>query len=448
MQATDQKNRQTSLMSAVDLRPFPFPYQAALALASDIDRCDRRTFVQVHQCLNCPQTGLGLPVADSFFGVGKRYHHLAYFLDDGATPSEDAELIRCCLESGLIDTIHSWGAFDVDPPQAEFLRSMAQRLTAALSIRNLTVPIWSNHGAPINHQNFYARTQKGFMGDDPVSAYYTADLIEALGVRFYWGGELLGWPLSGRQGRDRHFSRQRRRVANVLKNILKRIMGRSATVRRQAIMSHLAYATRLRDAQTILEFTRYNRHPAGLWANPTRHTLHHALHPAVLRKLLAEEGYLIVYTHLGMPSDIEAPLFPEEDVKALEGLADHFHEGRIWVAPTAAVLQFWLAVHHIQWSADAQGEKILIRISAIDDPVTGPRFPSTEELTGLTFYSPRPRDTLICLGDTLLATVVRPADASGRRSVSIPLKEVPDVDFLKDFQENPGPSSASAEAKR
>lgn len=432
MRPIDQAKTQTILKTEVGLRPFPFPFQAALAIASDIDRCDRSTFVQVHQYLNGTRHGLGLPISDSFFGVGKP-HHMAYFLEDGYTPSQDAELIRLCLESGLIDTIHSWGAFDFHPPQSEFLRPMAQRLTEDLSARGRRVTVWSNHGAPINYHNLFARTRSDFIGDNPGSVYYTGDLLKNLGIKFYWGGELTDRPLSSRRTAKSAIMERRYLLEAVVKNFFKRVIGRSAAMRNPRMVRQLCFHTTLRDKQSLFQFTRYNSHPSGVWGHPTRHTLRHALHSSVLKQLMAKQGYQIVYTHLGMPYDGSLPLFPEEDARALASLADHYHQGRIWVAPTSAVLQFWLAATHLQWSAAVEGEKIIIRITAIDDPVAGPRLPAMGELSGITFYSPRPHDTIVYLGDTMTPATLQPADRSGRCSVGIPLKEAPDIDFLKDF---------------
>ena len=89
-----------SPVPAVRLRPFPFPYRAALAICSDIDGCDLPTFLAVHRYLNSPRSGLGLPVADSFFGQGRDPGQMAYFLPDGRTPGPEAHLITHALRGG------------------------------------------------------------------------------------------------------------------------------------------------------------------------------------------------------------------------------------------------------------------------------------------------------------------------------------------------------------
>ena len=54
------------------LRKFPYPFKAALAIASDIDSCSARDFEEIHRFLNTTEMtamgpGLGLDVADSMW---------------------------------------------------------------------------------------------------------------------------------------------------------------------------------------------------------------------------------------------------------------------------------------------------------------------------------------------------------------------------------------------
>ena len=103
------KNKKEDILKTqVKLRRFPFPFRAALAICSDIDNCDRRTFVDVHRFLNTQRSGLGLPISDSFFAVSPDPRQIAYFRPDGKTHSDDANLIRRGVKDGLIDSLHSW----------------------------------------------------------------------------------------------------------------------------------------------------------------------------------------------------------------------------------------------------------------------------------------------------------------------------------------------------
>ncbi|HAA02125.1 MAG TPA: hypothetical protein DCE18_01995, partial [Syntrophobacteraceae bacterium] len=318
------------LRREVRLRPMPFPYLAALSICSDIDECDRRTFLAVHQFINDPDGGLGLPIADSFFAVGRSPGQLAYFLSDGRSPGPDAELIVKAIRAGLIDSLHSWGDFNDTPPQPSELRDIASRLTEDFTRRGLQLKVWINHGDPCNRQNLRARLQPGYSGGDPGSPFFTLDLVRALGIKYYWWSELVDWPLSGRE------PPVTMRVTvqpfiNHLKNVIKILIGHRQLIRTTAQVTDLCLPARFADGTTLMAF---NRHLRRFREPSTRHTLHYTLTPAVLDELMAEQGYLILYTHLGMPRFEGGELLPAADLRALQYLAGLYHQGKIWVAPT------------------------------------------------------------------------------------------------------------------
>jgi hypothetical protein len=417
-------------ISGVSLRPFPYPFRAALALCSDIDGCDRPTFLKVHRLLNDPQEGLGLPVADSFFPVGREPGQLSLFLPDGRTPGPDAELILSALRSGLIDSLHSWGDFNGCPPNPAKLRNLAESCTDLLLGEGLPVRVWINHGDPLNRQNLPARLQPGYSGDDPASPFYTADLVGRLGVKFAWCSELRPWPLS--PGRPRLAKILARLAGNTGKNLVKLILGRWRQRRLAASVTRLCQPATLADGGAVLAFTRFNRHPQGLWGRPTRHTLRYALHPRVLQDLLDEEGYLVVYAHLGLPRDGDEEVFPEPDRQALLNLSRHYQSGRLWVAPTSRLLTFWLMQHFLNWEAIQKGDRLIIDLKGLDDPTTGRRRPRPEEVAGLCFYSPRPEAAVLRLDGRELAAQIYPADHTGQRSLGLPPALPPGLAGLED----------------
>jgi|UniRef100_A0A7C5AMI3 hypothetical protein len=421
--------RRKSSVAGVSLRPFPYPYRAALALCSDIDGCDRPTFEAVHRFLNDPEQGLGLPVADSLFPVGQEPGQLAFFLPEGHTPGPDAELILEALRSGLIDTLHSWGDFNNSPPDPGRLRALAESFTGRLAAEGLKVRVWVNHGDSLNYQNLPSRLQPNYQGDDPASPYYTADLIRKLGVKFAWCSELAPWPLSPRRLPVARFLA--RCSGNMGKNLLKLFLGRWRQRRPAASLTRLCQPRFLADGSQILAFTRFNSHPEGLWGRPNRHTLRYALHPMILEELLAQEGFLVVYTHLGRPRVSEGELFPEPDLKALQHLCHHYQAGRIWVAPTAQLLGFWLLRHYLLWFPEKREERLVIYLQAMDDPTTGWRLPQLEELAGLCFYTPWPEATCLRLASQDLPVRVYPPDHTGQWSVGLPPLPPPGLEALE-----------------
>lgn len=414
----------------VKLRPFPFPYRAALAICSDIDECDRRTFLEVHRYVNDPVDGLGLPTADSFFAVGREPGQMAYFLADGKTPGPDAELIIEAIKGGLIDSIHSWGDFNVNPPEPSLLRETAHRLTEDFCRQGLEIKVWINHGDPNNKQNLKARLQSSYEGDDPCSRFYTGDLVRRLGIKYYWWSDLVSWPVSCQRPWV-SFSACLRPGLNRVKNFAKLMMGRLERIRTPHQLSELAHTVTLKDGSDLLAF---NRHLRGFKEPTSRHTLRHTLDGKVLDSLMAHEGYLILYTHLGMPREGQGELFHPRDRKAMRRLAEHFHDGRIWVAPTIRVLNYWLAVNHLVWNADQQQDRLLINLESIHDPTTGPRPPEVDELAGLCFYVHPSQETVFCLSGRELIPKIYGYDHTGGWVVGLDPKRPPNLGLLKRFR--------------
>lgn len=422
--------RSKNHLPGVSLRPFPYPFRAALALCSDIDSCDRATFIKVHRQLNDPHRGLGLPVADSFFPLGREPGQLSLFLPDGRTPGPDAGLILAALKAGLIDSLHSWGDFNGCPPNPPKLRVLAESCTDLLLGEGLPVRVWINHGDPLNRQNLPARLQSCYTGDNPVSPYYTADLIRRLGVKFAWCSELVPWPLSPRRLRATRLLT--RMAVNTGKNLAKLVLGQWRQRRTAGSLLRLCQLASLADGGSLLAFSRFNQHPQGLWGRPSRHTLRYALHPQVLQDLLDQEGFLVLYTHLGLPGNADENLFPEPDHQALLNLARLYQEGDLWVAPTSRVLTFWVLQHFLTWEAAWEGEHLVIDLQALDDPATGRRRPRPEEVAGLCFYSPRPQSTRVRLDGRELAVHIYPADHTGQPSVGLPPAPPPRLDVLEE----------------
>ena len=427
---SDHSGQQQVLPSpdpAVRLRPFPFPYRAALAICSDIDGCDHPTFLAVHRYLNDSRRGLGLPVADSFFGLGQEPSQIAYFLPDGRTPGPDAHLIIQGLQGGLIDSLHSWGDFNFASPEPLVLRPLAARLVEDLHRQGLSVKIWLNHGDPCNRQNLQARLQPVYGGDDPNSPYYTTDLLKALGLKYYWWSELVSWPLSSGRPWTSPGSWLRPGL-NALKNTVKILLGQRQKVKTTTQIRELCQPVTLRDGLPVMAFTRHLR---GLKEPTSRHTLRYTLGQPVLEELLAQEGYLLLYTHLGLPRPAPGEeLFPPADRAALNLLAQHYHKGRIWVAPTVNVLTHWLVTRHLNWTVNQEGERLIIHLKSLLDPTTGPRPPALEELAGLCFYVPPRVEVILRLGELETVPRVFGPDHTGERVVGLEPPPPPDLGVL------------------
>jgi len=413
----------------IKLRDFPYPYKAGLAICSDIDYCDSTTFRRVHQFINDRKTGLGLPVADSFFGIGQAAGQMAYFEKNGQTQSKDAELIRRAIAGGVIDSIHSWGDFNNNFPNPSFVRKVAENLNEDFSRHNLKIKIWINHGDSFNLQNIQARLQPYYSGDVLNSPFYTADLVKAIGVKFYWWSELLPWPLSGKpQNTSPYF--WLKMGAITAKNLLRFFKKQKFNSRKINQILELTQPSFLGDGSMLIGFSRFSRHPEGIWASPTRDTLHYSLSKDVLDNLIRQNGFLILYTHLGLPMNWKRELFPDEDKNALIRLSEEYHNGNIWVARTVDILTYLNVIRHLEYDVREEGERTIIDILSIHDPIDGKRLPEESELSWLCFYTSRPEKTSIRLSGSDLKVQINPPDNSNEKSISLSGLPFPDSDSI------------------
>src|SRR3989304_2925427 len=123
----------------VSIRKFPYPYKAAVAIASDIDSTNTvEEFINIHEFLNTKKMtnmgeGVGLEIADSFFMFHPK-NHFSYF----SNREIDKFIIRKFIKAGYIDSIHSWGDGYSD-------RNDAKKTVNELKNYNLNLKIWINH---------------------------------------------------------------------------------------------------------------------------------------------------------------------------------------------------------------------------------------------------------------------------------------------------------------
>ena len=183
--------------NGVSLRPFPYPYRAALALCSDIDDATPELFTAVHRLLSLEEEsehgpGLGLEVADSLF-VWANDPDLLGLLDNNDHPTPHAEALAELCRAGWIDSLHALGDFNDGPQPA---RERSEAAWSTLEHMEISLKTWINHGNENNAQNLHARLGPSFVGDDPISPAYHADLAVEHGIRYYWWHELAAMPLS------------------------------------------------------------------------------------------------------------------------------------------------------------------------------------------------------------------------------------------------------------
>lgn len=375
--------------NAVQLMRFPYPFKAGLSICSDIDKCSMANFINIHKFINSKKYGIGLPIADSFFGATKDSSQLAYLNLDGKERFEESEFIRQSIRDGLIDSLHSWGDFNEFPPSKDIICNISRKLTDSFIKHGIRIPIWINHGSSNNWQNLYSRIHFEYQGDNKESPVYSVDFIKKIGIKYFWDSELVKWPLSIQNPKKKKV--KRRIYLNMMKNLIKMALNKSVLMKSSNRITQLASRTILRDGNALIAFNRFADHPdkEKRWM-ADRESLRYSLSERVLDELIEDEGYLIIYTHLGKPllSNLKKEnIFHKEDEQALIRLFDLYQKKHIWVTPTSSLLKFKIINDHIKWKVINDNEDVIINIESIDDPVYGIYKPLPEDLSGICFYS-------------------------------------------------------------
>jgi hypothetical protein len=410
---------------AVSLRKLPYPYQAALAICSDIDGTETtEEFLEIQRFLNTKKItsmgeGVGLEIGNSFYfydsGDG-----FSYFGSDDRARGVITDLIR----AGYVDCLHTYG--DGATNRSQILRALEALYTA-----DCRLDVWVNHyGAPSNLGRKFEYALGECRGDDPSSSVYHADVTLAYGIRFVWTGAhtcVIGQSPAVKPWYslatvfDPRFPL--RSLGCTAREIGKRAFG---ACRDERFIIHrlnrLSRVMRLEDGQKVHEFVRYCNHPRGVSQGATSRGLAHAISRRALECLNAVGGFAIVYTHLGKNEGCRQVIAPETQV-ALRNLEREVREGRIYVTTTSRLLNYYQACMNLVWSYERRQDGwIWITIDQLDDLVLGRSQPTARQLQGLTFYVPdRERADVTVRGVALQGLQRNPADDSGVESVTIPL---------------------------
>ncbi len=402
----------------VTLRDLPYPYCAALSITGDLDDLRTRSaFLELARFVGTREEtrsgpGLGLEVSHSFwfFDATGRCDFTVFSSLEGR-PSANAELIERLVRSGHIDILHTYGDFS----EGGFERAHAERALAYLRERDLTVPVWVNHGGTRNTQMIGSLPEQ--RGDDRGSSEYHVDVMLECGIRF-----VERFDITHVVGQDARATLTDR-VTQAAESLRYRMAGdpaRASTV----FANRLVFPCVLDDGTAVHCFRRFIGRERGMDAAGNVE-LARQLSPAVLHELVAKRGWMSVYTHPWRGATEEGVMHPSA-VEALTGLAARQEAGEVWVTTTSRLLRTNTTLRGLVWKAHLLPEEILIDVERVDDEIHGERLPDVSEMSGITFYTPEPQRTSVSLGGVRLSRlVINPPDETGRASVSVPLTPLP-----------------------
>jgi hypothetical protein len=424
------------MLVPVALRKFPYPFQAGLAICNDADLMTEESFRFVHRFLNTDKDtpigpGLSLPISDSFFlfSSPENPNRFTFFEGLSDRPSRHADLLKSCVAAGLIDTLHTYGAFSTPD---DFSRGLAQRGVEALERANMRIRVWVNHGPPENVQCFGPLAAPHFHGDDPTSKFYHTDITLDYGIQYCWTGGELGEAIAY----DPRWNLASLRHYGSL--FLLAFRRKRSLPRRQ----HLLTPVGLRDRRKVLWFDRY-------WGTagqtPVVEDITRQLSRRSLAQLKLSGGYSIVYQHfavrrrepgfgVGRYVQNTGPYFLPDECAAFFRLAEEYHAGNILVTSTERLLRYNQIQRWLRWQAEEVGSRIRITLLGLKVPGFPERPVDRGQIEGLTFYSSRPEQTDVCIwtdsGTVPVKNIIcNRKDHTGRESVTVPRSplEVPDL---------------------
>ncbi|MGO9718547.1 MAG: hypothetical protein ACLPV2_16390, partial [Steroidobacteraceae bacterium] len=284
-----------STMAHSALRPYPYPYRAILAFSSDLDDTPSAShYFELIRFFNTQdQTifgkGVGLEFAQSIF-FSDSPDAFSYWNADAKARTS----IRALIDSGHIDTLHSYGS-------AIRLRADVQRSISELQRVPRSLPVWVDHAiAPTN----FGRFQMRGLGDIPGSPAYHADLSITYGIDYCWTGQItsvIGQNVPITTGALFHDGLSS--IGSLVRSAkeLCKVIIPVASSERYALhrANRVISPVKLRDGSPVIEFLRCNPSPRGIARGDSADCLAENISSNYVNALVERQGVMILYTHLG-----------------------------------------------------------------------------------------------------------------------------------------------------
>lgn len=316
------------------MRGIPHPYQAALAICSDLDETpDYDTYFELMRFLNTTKTtsmgeGVGLEVGNSIY-FDMAPGHVSYW----NASDKDRERFRALMRSGHIDCLHSFGDLATT-------RQHAGRALDELSRHDCHLKVWVDHA--VAPTNFGADIMQGH-GDEPSHPAYHADLTMGYGVRYVWRGRVTSILGQDRPASFAGIADWRHPVAStrtLAVEATKQVLGACGSRKyRLHKGNRIMRPVRLRDNKCqAQEFLRSNPFWKGVSGHDTGWGIGEVLSRRFLDGLVARKGKCILYTHMGKLGP-GMRRFSDATVRSFRLLAEYRRSGKILVTTTRRLLE-------------------------------------------------------------------------------------------------------------
>lgn len=405
-------------------RKFPYPYKAMVGISSDIDDTTDTEFTNTHKWCNTENqvsswgSGVGLDIADSFYFYGNAYNYPSEvsWLSDNPERSPVAhkrdDIVKY-FNCGWIDTQHSFGDVGRSTEYPEelldyFKRSWATQAYQEMAQYGVHSKIWLDHEpyygsdpsfygyhlwSVVSYDTYGGVGYGGMPPDGAIPTYvnpdgascYHADLTRAHGIKYLWTHDWGGPPWG---------------QASIITPIT------------------------LADGVTpMIGFVR--AHTEG-----THYITNFETFAAACDSAILEGNLFLWYTHLGWATADTA-----EFQNAMRYARQKQDAGELLVARSVRLLDYNLARDYVNWNDVGA----TINITAINDPVTGPRVPTLDEVRGLTWYVDDPQTASISINGSPIQRsdlMEAPSDGTGK-SIGIRWFDYDRTDYTVETSQDP-----------
>jgi hypothetical protein len=407
-------------MNEIELLKFPYPYEAALAICSDIDGTSWENFLTIHKFLNSNQNttlgkGLSLSVGDSFWMYDREENAnsaFSYFKDFEGRESKNSSVIRDLISAGVIDVLHGYGNFS---SVQDFSRKLAVQAIEELDKYGLKLKVWTNHGGLESVQNIGSYSAgKGDIRheffnwqDDALSTVYHSDLLNKYGIKFYWDNESALTSIVGQDCKcrwsDAYFksplnSGFKNKSKSAVKGLISFVDKQYNKITHKHFVpwqptddkNTLIKNEKLRDNSPIFRFKRF-----GNGRFDWQDDFDFLLNDNVLNRLIEKQGYLILYIHLGDRKE-NRDTFPlsKSAIVRFRHLAQLFYTGKLWIGTTSQLLTYNFVYHNIDWQHTKTNNKYVITINGVGK-YNSFFNPSINDFSGISFKILGDRDVEI-----------------------------------------------------
>ncbi|MFT6984893.1 MAG: hypothetical protein ACJAT7_000694 [Psychromonas sp.] len=390
----------------VSLRKYPYPYQAMLAICSDLDETpNKEIYFETARYLNTTEEtllgkGVGLEVGNTIY-FDMPAHNFSYTNSD----DDGRRKVQQLIQSGHIDCLHSFGDFVTS-------REQINKYWSSIRQGERKIEVWVDHAqAATNLDNDIMQGQGAEIGK---SAYHADLTVQSGALPFIWKGRVTSCVAQNSKRSYASIFNRKQFKASSKTILLEFIKGWLARLGNKKYAMHKANKvlrkTTLIDGTPVLEFMRCNPSWGGVSMFDTARGIHNVLTPSVLNTLVTNQGCSIFYSHLGKVNSVTEP-FTCETRQAFELLASYQHKQQILVTTTRRLLGYNRSVDELDFVVKQQRDETQIHLTTAY---------SGEDLNGLTWYVEEPEKVRLFINEKEYFFLQNnPVDETGKLSVSI-----------------------------